>query len=104
MRCMFLYKENLSYYKSMEIPSIKERDIIKIGDHSNAPKAQVVRIYTDEEKKTTLCGDVEVVYFQNKLKGVKDDVVWDGENWQFKNEGTSGITVNIDRYDPRLKT
>ena len=34
---------------------------------------------------------------------IKDDVVWNGENWQFKNEGTGGVYVNIDHYDPRLK-
>jgi len=92
-----------SYNKSMEMPNVKEGDIIKIGDHFCAPKAQVVRIYITEEKNSGLCGDVEVVYWQNKLKGIKEDVIWSGENWEFKTKGPSGSYVDIDHYDPRLK-
>lgn len=88
----------------MEIPSVKEGDIIRIGNHYDAPKAQVVRVYSDEDKKTGVCGDIEVVYYQNKLKGVKEDAVWNGETWDFKTKGPSGFPVNIDHYDPRLKT
>lgn len=88
----------------METPNVKLGDIIKIGNHFNAPKAQIVRIYTDEEKKLGLCGDIEVVYWQNKLKGIKDDAVWNGESWKFKHDGPGGSYVNIDHYDSRLKT
>ena len=86
----------------MEMPNVKIDDIIKIGDHFGAPQAQVVHIYTKEDKETGLFGDIEVVYYQNKIKGIKEDAVWDGENWKFKNEGPSGAYVNINEY-PKLK-
>lgn len=75
------------------MPSVKEGDIIKIGNHFGAPKADVVRVYTDEEKKSFLSGDVEVIYLQNGLKKIKEDAVWNGEGWEFKNEGLSGSYV-----------
>jgi len=87
----------------MEMPSIREGDIIRIGSHFGAPKAQIVRVYNVEEKKSGVCGDAEVVYWQNQLKGIKEDVVWNGEDWKFKIEGPNGSYVDIDHYDPRLK-
>jgi len=87
----------------MEIPSIELGDIIEIGDHFNAPKAQIIHIYNNEQKKIGLCGDIEVAYWQNKLKGIKDDVIWSGKNWKFKNNGPSGVYVDINLYDPRLR-
>lgn len=88
----------------MEMPSVKKGDIIKIGNHFGAPKAEVVQIYTAEQKQHGLCGDIEVVYYQNKLKGIKEDAVWNGETWEFKHKGPNGSYVDIDHYDPRLKT
>ena len=87
----------------MEIPSVRVGDIIKIVSHHGAPKAEVVRIYTDEQKKLGLCGDIEVVYWQNQLKGIKDDVVWSGEDWEFRSGGPGGSYVDINHYDSRLK-
>ena len=90
----------------MKMPDIQIGDIIKIGDCSNfnAPNAEVVRIYTDEEKSLGLCGDIEVVYWQNKLKGIREDAVWNEENWKFKSDGPGGSYVNIDHYNPKLKS
>ncbi len=88
----------------MEMPAVQEGDIIRIGDHYDAPKAQVIRVYTDEQRKSGVCGDIEVVYWQNKLKGIKDDVIWGDDGWEFKTKGPSGSYVNIDHYDSRLKS
>jgi len=79
----------------MKIPKIKVNDIIKIGRSMMSPKANIVRIYTEEEKKDGLCGDVEVVYHQNDLKWVKDDASWDGSSWDLKGDG---ICVEMSRY------
>ena len=87
----------------MKIPDVKLGDILRIGNHFDAPKAQVVNIYTDEQKKSGVCGDVKVVYYQNKIKGIKDDIIWSGDSWEFKDSGPSGSYVDIDRYDPILK-
>jgi len=87
----------------MKIPNKKMGDIIKIGNHRDAPNAEIVHIYTDEEKKSGIFGDIAVVYFQNKLKGIRSDVVWNGEKWKFKNEGPDGAYVNINMYNPILK-
>lgn len=29
-------------------------------------------------------------YYQNKLKAIKEEFVWDGSKWNFKNSGPSG--------------
>lgn len=84
------------------IPKVKLNDLIKIGNSPMSPKAQIVRIYTDDQKADGMCGDIEVVYYQDRLKGVKEDVVWNGEYWAFKNDSPSGTYVNIDLY-PELK-
>ncbi len=79
----------------MDTPQVKVGDIIKIGNHFGAPKAQIVHIYSDTE--------VEVVYWQNKLKGIKEDAVWNGTEWKFKHDGPNGAYIDIDQFDPRLK-
>ena len=71
----------------MEAPEVAIGDIIKIGTHFGAPKAKVLQIYSDEQKEHGLCGDLEIVYNQNGLKTVKDDVTWDGERWQLRGDG-----------------
>ena len=87
----------------MKIPDIKIDQIIRIGENIWGPKAQIIRIYTEEEKVDGLCGDIEVVYWQNKIKGIKEDAVWDGQYWRFKVDGPGGSYININHYDPTLK-
>jgi hypothetical protein len=79
--------------KDMEMPNVRVGEQIKMGNHFGAPKADVVRVYTDEEKKSFHSGDVEVIYLQNGLKKIKEDAVWNGEEWEFKNDGPSGSYV-----------
>ena len=84
------------------MPELTINDIIRIGDDYRGPKAQVVYIYNNEDKSRGFCGDLEVVYYQNRIKGIKEDVVWNGGFWEFKNKGPSGSYVDIDNY-PELK-
>lgn len=35
-------------------------------------------------------GSLEVGYYQNKLKALKETVVWNGEAWEFKYPGQNG--------------
>lgn len=86
----------------MDMPDVKIGEIIKIGNHFNAPKAQIVNIYNKEDKDTGIFGDVEVVYHQNRMKCIKEDVIWNEKEWKFKNDGPSGIYMNINDY-PMLK-
>jgi len=88
----------------MMIPNVKLNQIIQIGEQYIGPKAQIVHIYSDEDRKNGIFGDIQVVYYQNKLKGIKDDVVWGGEKWKFKKDGPGGTYVDIDQYDPILKS
>ncbi|MFM2381564.1 MAG: hypothetical protein RLZZ76_331, partial [Candidatus Parcubacteria bacterium] len=53
---------------------------------------------------TGICGDIEVVYWQNRLKGIKEDAVWNGESWDFKHQGPNGAYVDINQYDLRLQS
>lgn len=81
----------------------KINDIIKIGTSFDAPKARIIRIYNEDEKKYGLCGDIQVVYNQNNWKIVRDDLVWTGTEWVFKTDGPGGFVVgSLDRY-PELK-
>lgn len=82
----------------MDIPQVRLDEIIKIGDSFLGPKAQIIHIYSDEDKKHGICGDVEVVYHQNGIKGVREDAIWNGVSWEFKNSGLGGGYVDINRY------
>ena len=35
-------------------------------------------------------GSLEVGYFQNQLKAIKETVVWNGTHWEFKHAGPNG--------------
>lgn len=35
-------------------------------------------------------GSLGVGYYQNRSKAIKEDVVWDGTQWQFKYKGSNG--------------
>jgi len=64
----------------MHEPKVKKGDIVRIDNDLFAPKAQVVRVYSEEQRRSNVCGYIEVIYNQNGLKAVKDDLVWsDGE-------------------------
>jgi hypothetical protein len=36
-------------------------------------------------------GSLEVGYYQNRLKAIKETVVWSGESWEFKYSGPNGF-------------
>jgi|GEM_PF-3384864 len=87
------------------LPDIKPDQIIRIGDSFDPPKAKILRIYTADEKKYSLCGDIEVIYNQNNSKSVKEDLIWDNDAsvWDFKNQGPIGKEIGtLDDY-PELK-
>jgi hypothetical protein len=35
-------------------------------------------------------GSLEVGYFQNNIKAIKEAVVWNGTHWEFKHAGPNG--------------
>ena len=50
---------------------------------------------------------LEVGYYQNRSKAIKDDVIWAGEFWKFKYDGPSGSYLRgheefIVKNDPNL--
>lgn len=52
-------------------------------------------------------GILSVGYYQNKIKAIKEDVVWDGNNWKFKYTGPNGTYLSgadeaIVKRGPRL--
>ncbi len=71
----------------MEIPQVKVNDIIKIGNTLISPKAQVIQVYSEKEKEHGLSGDIEVIYYQNGIKYVREDAFWKGEYWELKGGG-----------------
>lgn len=86
----------------MEEPNVKIEEIIRIGNKLIASKAKVIRVYNEEERESGVCGDIEVIYNQNGLKAVKDDLIWSGNEWKFKISGPSGVVYDLDNY-PDIK-
>jgi hypothetical protein len=35
-------------------------------------------------------GSLEIGYYQNRAKAIKEDVIWDGKRWQFRHTGPVG--------------
>ena len=63
------------------------KEKVKVGDwiyvgQSKIP-AYVINVYAD--------GKVSAGYYQNNLKAIKEDFIWDGKNWDFETSGPSGI-------------
>lgn len=63
------------------VPTVKLHEWIRIGT-SGRTDGLVLDIHTD--------GSLGIGYYQNRLKAIKDTVVWDGECWRFKYDGPSG--------------
>lgn len=82
----------------MKEPSIKVGEIIRIGNGLLASKARIIRIYNEEQRKSGVCGDIEVIYNQNDLKAVKDDLIWSGEKWKFKISRPDGVVYDLSEY------
>ena len=83
----------------MKLPNIEVGQVIRVEGND---MCLITRVFSEEEKKDGLCSDAQVVYYQNEIKGIKEDVVWNGEEWKFKSQDLSGAYVNIDLY-PELK-
>lgn len=64
----------------MESPVVQLQQWIRIG--SSGTHGLVLGIHRD--------GSLAVGYFQNQLKAVKEDVIWDGSQWVFKFSGPCG--------------
>ena len=84
------------------MPKIAVGDLIIIGTKRANYKAQVFYVYTDRDRKYGPCGDIQVVYLKYQTKCIREDVVWDGEKWNFDTEGPTGVEVNVNNY-PELK-
>ena len=64
----------------MNAPQIAQGQWIKIGAHGL--DGVVFDIHRD--------GSLSVGYVQNQLKAIKEDVIWDGDRWQFATSGPGG--------------
>jgi len=64
----------------MDAPQVKKGQWIKFG--SSGLDGLVLDIHSD--------GSLGVGYYQNRIKAIKEDVVWYGSRWQFASSGPSG--------------
>jgi hypothetical protein len=64
---------------SSNTPSVKPSQWIRIGSSIDG---YVFSVDTD--------GELEVGYYQNRLKAIKVTVVWDGTQWKFKYKDPNG--------------
>ena len=63
----------------MEPPKVRERDWITFASGLDG---YVLKIFSETE--------LEVGYYQNNWKAIKENVVWTGERWEFKYKGVQG--------------
>jgi len=68
----------------MEQPNVKKGDWIKVKADENSLgfDGYIFNIFPD--------GTLSVGYYQNNIKAIKEDVVWNGKHWKFKYEGPNG--------------
>ena len=64
----------------MEAPEVRLHQWIRVGT------TNIYGLVLDIYSKDAL----GVGVYQNKLKAIKDDVIWDGTRWEFKYSGPSG--------------
>lgn len=81
-------------------PKTSVGEIIYIGKELGGQRAKVTKVYTEQEKQYG-SGDLEVVYFQNRLKFVRENVFWENDHWEFVAQGPSGLVD--DRDYPELR-
>lgn len=62
----------------MNPPNVSEYQWIRVGKND----ALVLRVYSE--------GKIEIGYYQNGIKAIGEDAVWNGSEWVFKYEGLSG--------------
>ena len=65
-----------------EMPKVAEGGWIRVGER----EALVCRVYD----KPVVSGDIEVVYFDNRMRPSYNDVVWSDTQWQFVEAGDYG--------------
>lgn len=67
----------------MKQPNVKKGDWIIIGpsDSFSPINGYVIDVFEDS---------LGVGYYQNELKAIKDDVIWNGTHWEFKYNGPCG--------------
>lgn len=69
----------------MEPPEVSEQSWIKLGIDKPGRRltdAYVFRVYSPTK--------LSVGYFQNRLKAIKEDVIWTGTHWEFEIPGPCG--------------
>jgi len=71
---------NTALGDTMQPPQVQKGEWIKVG--SSGLDGLVVDVHQD--------GSLGVGYYQNKLKAVKEDVIWNGSFWQFASSDPSG--------------
>ena len=69
---------------NMVMPDVKKGQCIKIGkpNSSNKTNGYIFDIFSD--------GTLGVGYLQPIGKAIKEDVIWNGEHWEFRASGPDG--------------
>lgn len=70
----------------MNREKVKAGDWIYVGE-SRIP-AYVIKVLTDTK--------VSAGYYQNNIKAIKENFLWDGEKWIFESSSLSGIYLGKD--------
>lgn len=91
------------FWNMNSAPEVKVNEIIEIGERRWSPlRAVVISINTEK----IFPYDLEVAYDQDGGNLVKVEVVWRGDNWQFKDTPVMGCRLGdseSDKYKEILK-
>lgn len=69
----------------IDSPSVGLGDVIRFGSSYPRKKAVVCNVYTE-----TIPPEIEVVYLDSQNRAINEDMVWNGEYWEFKCTGPCG--------------
>jgi hypothetical protein len=64
-------------------PAVKKNEWVVVGkpQSGNVVSGLVLGVYSDY---------IDVGYYQNRAKAIKEEVVWVGDHWEFKYSGPNG--------------
>lgn len=78
----------------MSSPKVSPGDEIAIGAPSKYPSLRAIVC-------TVSASHVEVVYTSNSGRPVAEDVIWDGQHWQFKSSTPNATYADLhERFSP----
>jgi hypothetical protein len=62
-----------------DVPSVCSGDVLRLGSTFPRKKFVVCNVYPEKNPL-----EIEVVYLDTQDRAINEDMVWNGDNWEFK--------------------